>query len=442
MIFWPAADAGAASLSLQQAIDMALQQNTALRVTQKGEDTAAATLKSAKGTNGVSASLSDSLSVSKDSDSDRASSNSLSVSASLPLYSGGKNQARIESGEIGVDAARLTTQRAQEDLKLNVIKAYYDALEAKKTIDVAQESVDNYQAHLTNVEQLYSAGSKARIDVLRSSVELSNAKQTLIKDKNSYEVNLATLRNYLNMNRAEPLTLTDDFSYTAFPQQMQECIDYALLHRKDILAAEYALKQKELAVKMAKADYLPTLSLTAGSTLLNSQFEPNSNTGHDIRAGLSASWNIFDSGVTAAAVQSAETERDIAKLNLDKDKEDVDLALRQAYLNMREAEERFNSTSDAVHQAEEDFFIAKEKYRAGEGIMLDIIDAQKALSEAKLNYITAQYDYARYKATVENVMGLDLTEGETAAADNLRLTMDSAVKELSVVEQARAREDS
>ena len=94
-----------------------------------------------------------------------------------------------------------------------------------------------------------------------------------------------------------------------------------------------------------------------------------------------------------------------AQATLAKDKNDIDLAVRTDYNSMREAEERFNSTQDAVRQAQEDFFIAQEKYRAGEGIMLDIIDAQEALSTARQNYISAQYDYARYRAAVESDMG-------------------------------------
>ena len=94
---------------------------------------------------------------------------------------------------------------------------------------------------------------------------------------------------------------------------------------------------------------------------------------------------------------------------------------------MREAEKRFNSTQDAVHQAEEDAFIAREKYRAGEGLMLDIIDAQEALSKAKLNHISAQYDYARYKATVENAMGVELTKEEKEAAAQLDTDADTAL---------------
>ena len=416
--FFPSAVGSCAELSLDEAIEMALAQNTALKVTKKGEDTAEAKVRQAKGSNGVSASLSDNLTTRKVEGASGTNTNNLSLSGSLPIYTGGKNQASIKSSEIGVDTARLATERGQENLKFSVIKAYYDALEAKKTIEVDQESVDNYQAHLTNVQQLYSAGSKAKIDVLRSSVELSNARQTLIKAQNSYEVKLANLRNYLNMDRDEPLTLTTDFFFERFDTPMSEAIAYAYGNRKDLQADAYVVEQRELDIKAAKAGFLPTVSLSVGAGQENA-FGSSSSSSNNVSAGLGVSWNIFDSGVTKAKVDEAKIARDVAKLNLQKDQETADLTLRTAYYNMREAERRLDSTGDAVGQAEEDYYIAKEKYRAGEGLMLDIIDAQLALSTAQLNHISAQYDYARYKAEVENAMGISLTDKEQAAADRL-----------------------
>ena len=427
-LLWASPGAQAADLSLQEAINLALAQNTGLKVTQKGEDTAQYALDEARGNNGVSVGVSDSLSTSKTKDAERQDGNQVSMSGKLPLYSGGKNQANIKKAKIGVESASLTTQREQENLKLNVIKAYYDALESKKTVGVRQETVDKYQEHYTNVSQLYAAGSKAKIDVIRSQVELSDARQNLIKAENSYEVDLAELRNYLNIDRSEPLNLTTDFSYLAFDKDMSACLDYAYANRKDLQVDKNKLLQQEQAIKAAKAGYLPTLNLSVG--LSDSQrFHPSSENSHTASAALGLDWNIFDSGVTRAQVKSAETDRDIAKLNYLKDKEDIDLAVRQAYYNMREAEKRFNSTQDAVHQAEEDAFIAREKYRAGEGLMLDIIDAQEALSTARLNYISAQYDYARYKATVENAMGVELTREEKEAAARLDTDADAALNQ-------------
>jgi len=402
-------------LSLQDAINTALTQNTGLAITRQDEAAAAASLAQAKGNNGWQVTASDTLSTLKKEGNDREDSNSVKLRGSLPIFNGGANKNTIKQNEFGVKKAELSTGRSQEDLKLDVIKAYYNALEARKTIDVNQESVDNYTAHYTNVQQLFSAGSTAKIDVLRSSVELSNARQTLIKSQNAYEVDLATLRNLLNIDRSEPLNLTSDFSYDQFAIPLEDCITYAFGHRRDLLADQYTLDQKELGVKIAKAGYQPDVSFSAGPSHSNT-FNPSSDSSNGVDAGFSVSWNVFDSGVTKAKVKAAEVELETARLQLQKDQENVDLEIRQAYYNMREAEKRLNSTSDAVGQAEEDYFIAREKYRAGEGIMLDVIDAQLALSTAKLNYISAEYDYARYKAEVENGMGISLSDLEKQAA--------------------------
>ncbi|MDD6119176.1 MAG: TolC family protein [Selenomonadaceae bacterium] len=422
----------AADLSLQDAINLALAQNTGLLITQKGEDTAASTLARAKGSNNVKVTTSANVfSTEKNQGQDWQSSSSWSgVSASLPLYSGGANEAAIKSGELGVDAARLKTEREREDLKLSVIKAYYDALEARKTIDVDQESVNNYEAHYTNVNQLYSAGSKAKIDVLRSSVELSNARQKLIKAQNAYEVDLATLRNLLNVDRSEPLNLTTDFTYDKFAISMDDCVNYAYRNRKDLQIDLYTLQQKELGIKEEKAGNGPSLTLDgAVKPNWSIDWDDSKSSGKPAySAGVGLSWNIFDSGVTKAKIKEAENQRDVAKLQVMKDKESIDLNLRQAYYNMREAEKRFTSTSDAVGQAEQDYYIAREKYRAGEGLMLDIIDAQLALSTARLNHISAQYDYARYKAQVENAMGIGLTEGERLSAAGLQTDVSKVVQ--------------
>lgn len=410
--------ADAMSLTLTEAIHTALAANTGLRVTQVGEQSADAALKQARGKNSISAEASDTLRTSKARDEDAQTSNSLSVSARLQLYSGGANEANIAAGELGARAARLTTERAREDLKYEVITAYWNAVEAGKKIEVQRDTVNKYDAHLKNVTALYDAGAQAKIDVLRSSVELSNARQELIRAENTYEVNVATLRNLMNIDRAEPLTLTSEVAYQPFETSVENCISYANRSRLDLAEERMKVQQKELAVESARAGKKPTVSLTLG-TGLTSRFRPRYDTSADVSASVGVNWNIFDSGVTRAAIEAAEAERDIALLTLKKTEETIDLNLRKAYLNMREAEQRFSSTGDAVRQAREDYYIANERYRAGEGILLDIIDAQTALSAAETNAISARYDYARCRAQVENIMGTELTDSERAAAEGL-----------------------
>ena len=280
--------ADAMSLTLADAIRTALAANTGLRITQTGERTSDAALKQARGKNRISEEVSDTLRTSKTQDEDAQTSNALSLSARLPLYSGGANEANIAASELGARAARLTTERAREDLKYEVTAAYWDAVEAGKKIEMQRDTVNKYDAHLKNVTALYEAGAQAKIDVLRSSVELSNARQELTRAENAYAVNLAALRNLLNISRTEPLTLTSEVAYQPFETTMENCILYANRSRLDLAEERMKVRQKELAVESARAGKKPTVSLTLG-TGLSSQFQPRHDTSTDVSASVGVS---------------------------------------------------------------------------------------------------------------------------------------------------------
>lgn len=398
----------AASLSINDAVDMALARNNSIKIADQEQKAAQASLKAAKGANGVKVSLGSSLSandsIGSEATGDFTTGNSNSLSASMPLYTGKKNELNIDNQEVELQKAQLNLERAKETVRYNTVKAYYDILQAKQNINIQQESVNNYQSHLTNVQNLYAAGSVAKSDVLRSQVALSDAQQSLISAQNTYDIDVSTLRNIIKLDKTEPITLTEDFSFVPFNMSLNECLDYASSSRKDLESAKLDLDEAQNNIDIAKAGYLPTVNLSVG-TNWDKRFTPNPNN-FDYRATVSANWDIFDNHVTEANVEQAQANFDKAGYTLSDTEDNIDLEVRQAYLNMREAEKRFNSTSLAVKQAEEDYFIASEKYRVGAGVILDVIDAELALSTARLNYTSAQYDYARYKANLEYAIGV------------------------------------
>ena len=431
----------AADLSLAGAVELALSQNADLKITKQAEESALASLGEAKSEKGFSVSASGGYSVGRNwNDRGNTTSSGLnaSVKGGINIWDGGKASGGIDSAKIAILTARLKTARAEEKLRLSVIEAYYNALQAKKTVGVNKASVDNYQAHLTNVEQLFSAGSKARMDVLRASVELSDARQTLIKSENDYEISLAKLRNLVNMDRDEPLHLTDDAVYSPFASELSDCLAFGVENRKELWIDNYDVVRKELDIEVVKAGYTPQIDFSLSA---NKDFEPASDSSRGVTAGINMNWNIFDGGRKKARIEAAEAALDAARLQLEKDRNDVDYDIRAAYFSMKEAENRLNSTQDAVDKAKEDYFIAREKYRAGEGIMLDVIDAQLALSKAETNHISAQYDFARGKAQVENAMGQSLTESEQRAADAMD-AVPLARGEISRRDAVRAYEEN
>ena len=123
---------------------------------------------------------------------------------------------------------------------------------------------------------------------------------------------------------------------------------------------------------------------------------------------MSASWNVFDNGVTRASVRAAEASLLKAKETAAQTDEAIQLDVRTAYLNLQAAEKNIQTTSTAVTRAEEDYKIAQVRYSAGVGTNLDVMDAEEKLTAARTNYYTALYGYNTSKASLDKAMGLPI----------------------------------
>lgn len=392
----------AETLTAEDAVQLALANHLDIRIAANSEKQAEYTLKSAKGANGLSIDTSNTSYLKKTHQSNPGSNSEITFS--LPLYSGGKNEGNIAVAGIDLEMTKLALDRTKQDVRMAALTAYFDALQALKTVKVDQESVDNYASHLENVQAQYSVGNVAKSDVLRSEVELADAQQTLVKAQNTYEVAMNNLRNVIRWKSAETFELAPDFDYVPVEKNMDECVAFAKTNRPDLKKTELSVKEAEKSVAVAQADKKPSVSLTAGTSWTDTALPKSPD--DDFYIGLTTSWNLYDSQTTDAKVKKAQVAIDTARLNLESQTDSVELAVKEYYLGVGEAKKRIDTTQVAIHKAEEDYFIAEAKYRVGAGVMLDVIDAQLALTTARNNYIAAQHDYATYKAELENAMGM------------------------------------
>nr|WP_173812700.1 TolC family protein [Dendrosporobacter quercicolus]NSL47713.1 TolC family protein [Dendrosporobacter quercicolus DSM 1736]SDM79788.1 Outer membrane protein TolC [Dendrosporobacter quercicolus] len=394
---------GAAPVTLEQAVHIALENHLDIKIAANEEQQAEYALQSAKGSQGITLDAANTFYLKKVSHSATASGSDIVLS--LPLYSGGKNEGTVKNAETAVDIAILNTKQTEQTVKLQTISAYLTVIEAHQTQAVAQETVDNYQLHLKNVKEQYSAGNIAKSDVLRSEVELADAGQTLLKATNASEVAVNNLRNLLRWKSAEPLELIEEFQCVPVAYGMAECVALAKAHRPDLAQYRLAVKSAEQSAAIAGADQKPVVSLVA-ATGWDSSILPEGGD-LDTYIGVTTSWNLFDSGITRSNVKKARLAVVNARLELESQEDTVELAVKEYYLGLKEAEKRRETTQAAIHKAQEDYFIAAAQYRVGEGIILDVIDAQLALTTAQNNDIEAQYDYAIYRAKLENAMGMN-----------------------------------
>lgn len=185
---------------------------------------------------------------------------------------------------------------------------------------------------------------------------------------------------------------------------MEESIAYAKEHRPDGLQATKSIDAAKAGVKVAESGKLPQLSFQGTSGWSNDEFPGTHYSTWQV--AVVADMNLFDGNVTKAKVRQAEASLTKSVEQANQKQDVIQLEVRQAYLNMLEAEKRITTSKVTVDKGQEDFKIAQVRYSAGVGTNLDVIDSQLALTQAKTNYIQAMYDYNTSRAKLDKAMGI------------------------------------
>lgn len=408
-------------LDLEETIQRALLTNPSVKIAEYNRKAAKADYSAAKGARGISISLShesgrggyadnhilrDAAGRILSNDKQIGNTHSNSITASLPIFTGGELQGQIGQAKANYRSMLSAEEQAYNEMKETATTGYFNMLNATNMKALRQESVDRLQAHLDNVIAQYNVGIVARADVLRSEVELANAQQNYITASNQYDVAEATLNNIIGTPLNTTLKLKDSLQYVPYDNDMAYCLAYSEQHRPELKQAEYAVDSAEAALVVARSGHMPKVYANASNNWGGNGSDWPGDDDENWSVGVTASMNVFDSGVTWSKIHAAQENLAKAKESQRQIKDNVELEVRTDYLNLREAEKRITTTQVAVASAEEDYHIAVVRYQAGVGTNIDVMDAQEALTQAKTNYYQALYNYNTSKAALNTSMGV------------------------------------
>ncbi len=395
-------------LSLNDAVMLALTNNRTIKIAAADREKAQWSVSEAKGGNSPSLSInhSDTRFKSYTTSSQAYESNKFSNTAtlSLPLYTGGRVEANVEQAKWNLKVNDLSVDKSRQQVKLDATTGYFNVLQMSNVVKISQESVDMMVVHLKNVQAQYNVGVVAKSDVLRTEVELANDQQQLIIAQNNLDLAISNLNNVIGLPLETEITIKDELQHTKYELSLADSITYAMIHRTEAIQADYNIEVAKQAVKSAQSGNRVTVGANATTAWNDTKLPGTENNTWSV--GLSANWNAFDSGVTSSKVKESDAAVEKAIEQAKQQKDTIQLQVRQAYLNMNEADKRIATTQVAVGSADEDFKIAGVRYSAGVGTNIDVIDAQVALNQAKNNYTTAMYDYNTSKANLDAAMGI------------------------------------
>ncbi len=194
-----------------------------------------------------------------------------STSINQPLFTGGFNLANYRAAKLGVDLSKENVETVKRDLVLQVRVGYFNILKAEKFLDVAKQTVKQFEAQLEVTKAFFEVGIVPKNDVLQAEVRLANARQALVRAENDLAVAKSSFNILLRREIGTPLEVVDILAYKPFPMGFEASLEEALRQRPEVKTAQLIIDQAKENVKISKSGYFPTVSLLGNYNRLSEE---------------------------------------------------------------------------------------------------------------------------------------------------------------------------
>jgi outer membrane protein len=310
---------------------------------------------------------------------------------SLPVYAGGKIRYGIESAKYLQQAAKLDADDNRQAVILNTINAFSNLYKAQATIGLIKEDLSQSNQRVTDFTNLEKNGLLARNDLMKAELQSSNIELTLLDAENNYK--LASVNMDLMLGLPEQTILVPDSSNIKQPGQVKTIDEYeqlALQSRKDYAALSIRKKAAELGIKTVKSDYYPNLAVTGG--YIAAYIPSFLSITNAVDIGVGVQYNFASLWKTKSKIAQAQARVQELSANQEMLNDNIRLQINQAYQNYLLSQKKIEVYQQAVEQANENYRITKNKYDNSLETTTNLLDADVAQLQAKLNAANATID--------------------------------------------------
>jgi outer membrane protein TolC len=292
-------------------------------------------------------------------------------------------------------------ERLREVVVFNVRQAYYTLLQFRRLVGVAEASLARAELNLRTAQGFFDVGTKPKSDVTRAEVDVANARVALIRARNAVRLAEVSLANALGLEVTVSFQVEDILTFEPATVELDGLLSESLANRPELAQARARLEAARAQLTGARAGYRPDVNVVGiyGSAADEPIFRER------WFLGLTLSWNIFQGFFTANRIRETTALVEVARANYDTLELQVRLEVEQAYIALVEAAERITATEKAVESARENLRLAQGRYDAGVGTILDLTEAQLALTNAEADQVRALTDHKLALAAVDRSVG-------------------------------------
>ncbi len=326
---------------------------------------------------------------------------STNVSVGMTLFDFGKTSTQVKIQDLNVNASQADYDDLMTLVVLNVKNSYYNILQTQRNLDVAVDTMRQFQQHLDQANAFFRIGTKPKFDVTKAEVDLGNARLNVMKAENALRSARITLKDAMGISENADFLIVDNLSFQKSDLQLNDVLNTAYSNRPNLRSVIAKREATEKSIDLAKKGYYPILSGSAGYGYSGTDFP----LGSGWNAGAILSFPLFTGLSTKYQVDEAKANLEILKANEDSIRQGIRLDVQQAYMNVQDAAEQISIAEMTVGQAKDNYELASGRYRTGVGNPIEVADATITLNNARAALNSALYNHKTAQAALDKAIG-------------------------------------
>jgi outer membrane protein len=330
-----------------------------------------------------------------------------SVNVKQPLYTAGKVGTALRLASVEAEGALADVDRAEQDLALGVVKAYYGLLWAERDKELVAATQSQRKLHAEMARTRFKNGVATEVDVLRSEVAVANGAPELVRADNAIRQARALLNFYMVRPIDFPTRTSAEFPEKPWEESSAEALyQEAARARPELHRLRIAEQSAAAMLQLAKAENRMRLDATGAygivTRLPKNLIDPLY---RRWSVGVSFTLPVFDGFKRNGLIEQAVANQRAARLERERVEQQVRLGLQQGGDDLKAARETITAARTNIGQAERVLTMTQDNYRFGAATTLDIVDAQTAVTVARTNLLSGLHAYSIARANLLWTLG-------------------------------------
>jgi len=338
------------------------------------------------------------------------------INASWTVWNGNQNHNQVKLNKLSEEQANLQMEQTANSIQERIAQLYVQILYMNEAISVSQQSLETSKKNEERGQEMVNVGKMSKADLAQLSAQRATDEYNLVEA----ESNLANYK--LQLKQLLEITGEQDFDVampTASDQQaladipsMTGVYEQALALRPEIKNTELTLQSSDVQLKIAKAGYLPTISMTGGVGTSTSSSNSNGwgeqmKTNFDASAGIGVSIPIFDQRKTRTAINKAQIQREQALLDQQSKQKELYSTIEGYWLDAQTNQQKFRAASATVESRQQSYDLLSEQFNLGLKNIVELMTGKTSLLQAQQDRLQSKY------MTILNQQLLRFYQGET-----------------------------